>query len=204
MISKPVRVSQKNPDRIPIIKTLHKPDGGGGDGRRQREDELAEARQAMGGDDPAPPTPTFEPVRRPSPAYGLPRGNLVAGGCRQGGKGAGAGEETEMSEQTRTARCAQRGRPGLPPGTPCSSRPRPCTWSTAAVRTLPKGMRSSSLYLENNNKQHDHHQRRRERRGLAARRVAARERGAARKGEEIKKFVRASAELVTWTEGISN
>ena len=45
--------------------------------------------------------------------------------------------------------------------------------------------------LEKNNKQHDHHQRRRERRGLAARRVAARERGAARKGEEIKKFVRA-------------
>ena len=76
MISKPVRVSQKNPDRIPIIKTLHERDGGGG----QREDELAEARQAMGGDDPAPPTPTFEPVRRPSPAYGLPRGNLVAGG----------------------------------------------------------------------------------------------------------------------------
>ena len=36
--------------------------------------------------------------------------------------------------------------------------------------------------------------------GLAARRVAARERGAARKGEEIKKFVRASAELVK-TEG---
>ena len=60
------------------------------------------------------------------------------------------------------------------------------------------------MYLEKNNKQHDHHQRRRERRGLAARRVAARERGAARKGEEIKKFVRASAELVTWTEGISN
>ena len=28
-----------------------------------------EARQAMGGDDPTPPTPTFEPVRRPSPAY---------------------------------------------------------------------------------------------------------------------------------------
>ena len=25
------------------------------------------------------------------------------------------------------------GRPGLPPGTPCSSRPRPCTWSTAAA-----------------------------------------------------------------------
>ena len=46
------------------------------------------------------------------------------------------------------------------------------------------------------------HQRRRERPAL--RRVAARERGAARKGEEIKKFVRASAELVTWTEGISN
>ena len=34
-------VSQKNPDRIPSIKTLHEPDGGGGDGRRQREDELA-------------------------------------------------------------------------------------------------------------------------------------------------------------------
>ena len=87
-----------------------------------------EARQAMGGDDPAPPTPTFEPVRRPSPAYGLPRGNLVAGGCRQGGR-----ERARVSEQTRTARCAQRGRPGLPPGTPCSSRPRPCTWSTAAA-----------------------------------------------------------------------
>ena len=100
-----------------------------------------EARQAMGGDDPAPPTPTFEPVRRPSPAYGLPRGNLVAGGCRQGGR-----ERARVSEQTRTARCAQRGRPGLPPGTPCSSRPRPCTWSTAAVRTLPKGIRS--LFLE--------------------------------------------------------
>ena len=42
------------------------------------------------------------------------------------------------------------------------------------------------------------HQRRRERPAL--RRVAARERGAARKGEEIKKFVRASAELVK-TEG---
>ena len=108
----------------PIIKTLHERDGGGG----QREDELAEARQAMGGDDPAPPTPTFEPVRRPSPAYGLPRGNLVAGGCRQGGR-----ERARVSEQTRTARCAQRGRPGLPPGTPCSSRPRPCTWSTAAA-----------------------------------------------------------------------
>ena len=117
-------VSQKNPDRIPIIKTLHEPDGGGG----QREDELAEARQAMGGDDPAPPTPTFEPVRRPSPAYGLPRSNLVTGGCRQGGR-----ERARVSEQTRTARCAQRGRPGLPPGTPCSSRPRPCTWSTAAA-----------------------------------------------------------------------
>ena len=87
-----------------------------------------EARQAMGGDDPAMPTPTFEPVRRPSPAYGLSRGNLVAGGCRQGGR-----ERARVSEQTRTARCAQRGRPGLPPGTPCSSRPRPCTWSTAAA-----------------------------------------------------------------------
>ena len=124
MISKPVRVSQKNPDRIPIIKTLHEPDGGGG----QREDELAEARQAMGGDDPAPPTPTFEPVRRPSPAYGLPRGNLVAGGCRQGER-----ERARVSEQTRTAQGARWGRPGLPPGTPCSSRPRPCTWSTAAA-----------------------------------------------------------------------
>ena len=64
-----------------------------------------EARQAMGGDDPAMPTPTFEPVRRPSPAYGLPRGNLVAGGCRQGGR-----ERARVSEQTRTARsgCAQR------------------------------------------------------------------------------------------------
>ena len=41
-------------------------------------------------------------------------------------------------------------------------------------------------------------QRRRER--LAARRVAARERGAARTGEEIKKLVRASADLVK-TEG---
>ena len=73
-----------------------------------------EARQAMGGDDPAPPTPTFEPVRRPSLAYGLPRGNLAAGGCRQGGR-----ERARVSEQTRTARsgCAQRGRPGLPPGT---------------------------------------------------------------------------------------
>ena len=50
-------------------------------------------------------TPTFEPVRRPSPAYGLPRGNLVAGGCRQGGR-----ERARVSEQTRTARsgCAQR------------------------------------------------------------------------------------------------
>ena len=123
MISKPVRVSQKNPDRIPIIKTLHERDGGGG----QREDELAEARQAMGGDDPAPPTPTFEPVRRPSPAYGLPRGNLV-GGVQAGGR-----ERARVSEQTCTAPCAQLGRPGLPPGTPCSSRPRPCTWSTAAA-----------------------------------------------------------------------
>ena len=35
---------------------------------------------------------------------------------------------------------------------------------------------------------------------LAARRVAARERGAARTGEEIKKLVRASADLVK-TEG---
>ena len=42
------------------------------------------------------------------------------------------------------------------------------------------------------------HQRRRERPAL--RRVSARERGAARKGEEIKKFVRASAEPVK-TEG---
>ena len=42
----------------------------------------------MGGDDPAPPTPTFEPERRPSPAYGLPCGNLVAG-VQAGGKGAG-------------------------------------------------------------------------------------------------------------------
>ena len=114
MISKPVRVSQKNPDRIPIIKTLHEPDGGGG----QREDELAEARQAMDGDDPAPPTPTFEPVRRPSPAYGLPRGNLVAGRCRQlteaRGKGAGAGERADAYGALRL--CAA-GRPGLPPGT---------------------------------------------------------------------------------------
>jgi len=53
----------------------------------------------MGGDDPAPPTPTFEPVRRPSPAYGLPRGNLVAGGCGQGGR-----ERARVSEQTRTGK----------------------------------------------------------------------------------------------------
>ena len=46
----------------------------------------------MGGDDPAPPTPTFEPVRRPSPAYGLPRGNLVA---QARGKGAGVGERAD-------------------------------------------------------------------------------------------------------------
>ena len=53
-----------------------------------------EARQAMGGDDPAMPTPTFEPVRRPSPAYGLPCGNLVAG-VQAGGKGAGVGERAD-------------------------------------------------------------------------------------------------------------
>ena len=35
-------------------------------------------------------TPTFEPVRRPSPAYGLLRGNLVAGGA---GRGEGSGRE---------------------------------------------------------------------------------------------------------------
>ena len=44
---------------------------------------------------------------------GLPRGNLVAGGCRQGER-----ERSRVSEQTRTASCAQRGQPGLPPGTP--------------------------------------------------------------------------------------
>ena len=79
-------------------------------------------------------------------------------GCRQGGR-----ERARVSEQTRASRCARWGRPGLPPGTPCSSRPRPCTWSTAAVRTLPTGKGIRSLFLEKNNtilKQHDHPQRR--------------------------------------------
>ena len=43
----------------------------------------------------------------------------------------GAGERAEAG--ARAARCAWRGRPALPPGTPCSSRPRPCTLSTAAA-----------------------------------------------------------------------
>ena len=44
------------------------------------------------------------------------------------------GSEQTRSPRAGAARCARRrGRPGLPPGTPCSSRPRPCTWSTAAA-----------------------------------------------------------------------
>ena len=66
------------------------------------------------------------------PVPGLPRGNLVAGGCRQGGR-----ERARVSEQTRTARCAQRGRPGLPPGTGLSTQKSFCVQAQQCLFAVP-------------------------------------------------------------------